>query len=113
MLLTITVSHDRDESCNDYTLTRVVEIKSPTANLIQMSVRGIMDLWEQSYPFKGRKSHTPVVDVSLDDFVEVTDTITLTAEEANSLIARLGYEEQAGRLDDEDKKLLDRLERSN
>lgn len=66
MLLTITVRHDRDESCNDYTLTRRIEVNEFSANLIQMSARGIMDLWKESYPHKGRAPHTPVVDVTVE-----------------------------------------------
>lgn len=68
MNLTITVRHDRDESCNDYTLTRTLEIHEGAcnANLIQMSVRGLMEIWKESYPHKGRIPHTPVVDVVLE-----------------------------------------------
>lgn len=66
MLLTITVRHDRDESCNDYTLTRTLDVDNFSANLIQLATRGLMDLWKASYPHKGRKPHTPVVDVVLD-----------------------------------------------
>ena len=57
MNLIITVRHDRDESCNDYTLTHSMLLGTFDANIIRESVRGMM---------KGRTPHAPVVDVTVD-----------------------------------------------
>ena len=66
MLLTIKIAHDRDESCNDYTLTRVIERADLDAEAIRMTVRDTMATWKASYPYKGRTPHAPVVDVTVD-----------------------------------------------
>ena len=66
MNLIITVRHDRDESCNDYTLTHSMLLGTFDANIIRESVRGMMKMWKDSYPYKGRTPHAPVVDVTVD-----------------------------------------------
>jgi hypothetical protein len=66
MLLTITVSHDRDQSCNDYTLTRTVDIAKFNDLIVKAAVGQMIDLWRDSYPHRGRQPHSPVVDVIID-----------------------------------------------
>jgi len=69
--LTITVRHARDESCNDYTITRRIEVQFPltdgpvSSEFMQRELRTSIDVWKATYPHRGRTAHTPVVDVEI------------------------------------------------
>lgn len=73
ILLTVKASHDRDESCNDYTLERTFKFRlthPPTDSDIRDSCRELIAEFTNTYPHRGRDSRTPSIDVSIREGVE-------------------------------------------
>jgi hypothetical protein len=70
MLLRITAKHDRDESCNDYTLAREFTLADGVSTndlsaTIKRASQETIDLFYASYPHRGRAARTPFIDVSV------------------------------------------------